>query len=633
MKQINEEENGDGSGDGDDNDSVWGGDSTWDGGDQDDFSVSVYNAKAPAMGSGSRPKAVPISRIEIRGPLPPSNSEKRTPSSSHSRKQQLPPSGTTGKPKQMGAGAFHMSMGNLGAPATFSPHSKGPGGSSSSSSSSNSNSNSNSNRNISSAGFQPVSAPLSPKGGKAAKQRRASSKESEWHNSFQDFDDEFDEVDFSAPLPVPPAPANQTGNSGAVRVKSKAAAQLKNSRSFKDDRFADQARMHRSHGELPSFDHLENSFPPNKSLRRRSAREDNSDAALVSSMNESLSFDGFPRAAVLPEASGSRPSDTSRDRRNEPSARSSRSTDKPARSQQSLLSTNNDGEKERKSRRERSSDRSQRRSRSVDMSQEKPPSPTQQRRALRRDRSKSPGKLRRGRSKSPGKFKDRPDRPERKERATAERKERGGRSQSPGKFRNRVRDGRSKSPGALSRRTARRDRSSSPGRLSNTGSRRRAVENRTAPRRTKSDDLNNSLLDMGATDLGVGAKADEGTGDGRRRRGVARTKSMDITSKPRSTGTGSSRNNDKDDSESDQPEAKGDAERKPIRRTKSDRIKGLGSALKFVDTQACSIRKSRRRADDRSYKSEGSSTRHATESHRVRRTVEKINLRLREDLH
>jgi hypothetical protein len=594
MQKINEDENDDGGGD--DNDSVWGGDSTWGGGDQDDFSVSVYNAKAPAMGKGSRPKAVPISRIQIGGPAPPSSSEKRTSSSSHSRKQLLPPSGNgnSGKPK---------SMGTLGAPAAF--HSKRPGGGGS--------------------GFQGVSAPQSSKSLKDTNQRKSLSENQndDWNHSFEGFED-FD--DFGAPI----VPANHNHNhnhnhalntgtgtgTGTVRVKSKAAE-------MENDRFADQARMHRSHCELPSFDIFENSSTLNKPLRQRSSREENSDAASVNSVNESLSLslDGFPRAAISTEGNGSRASDASKDRRSETSTRSTRSTDKPARSQRSIFNTNIDGEKERSSRGERSSDRSQRRGRSVDMSREKSverstrvsrskspsrsgrhsTSPTQQRRALRRERSKSPGK-----------FKDRPDRAERRERTVAERKERSGRSQSLGKLRNRVRDGRSKSPGALSRRTVRQDRSyspgrlSTPGRLSNTGSRRRAVENQTAPRRSKSDDFNNSFSEMANIDLGVDTKkADEDADEGRRRRGVARAKSMDMMSKPR--GTKSTKSHEKDDSETDQPTSKGEAERKPLRKTKSDRPKELGSALTFVDNQAGSVRKTRRRADDRSYKSEGSS--------------------------
>jgi hypothetical protein len=604
-----------------DNDSVWGkvdGDSVW-GAEQDDFSVSVYNAKAPNM---TRSKAIPIARINI---APDSAKKIHVPLASGIGKKLLavPPTG-----KQKPTPPFLPTSSKYDRKKGSKSSNPGAGAGAG-------------------AAFEVTSAPLSPKpAGETTKRKKKPAsqkpKSEDW------FCSDFIDSDFSEPL--------------------------------KDSAGKFATRMNKSFGDLPAFDDDEFEAPSSQltekkadtrrkektvAMSRRSKekqileepgvafRKASSTAATSVYVTAEPSLHGFPRAALAPEKHArmthllerneeardkrqseklSRSDGSGKASRSDKSSRSERSTDKSSRSERSTdKSSRAERSTDRSTRAERLTDRSSRGDRSTD-------------RLGRRARSTDPSR-REWSAETPinaqwSAVSKSPD-PER-------------RSVSPTIVtRRRVRRDISASPGTLSRRM-RRERSASPGTLSRSKPRQRAVEGRSAPRRTKSADLGFYQSLAALEEIGVSIEAEkkpEESGDDdaytpRRRRAPVRTKSMDDRPRSSSVDNGLKRRDDNpktlrkirgqgevnpaashvekkakapEDGETDTSPSKGNFERKTPSRQRSAKGKPLGSALKFLDHEPGSARKARKRGDERSYHSAPCSRHGSQDSRRVRK--------------
>jgi hypothetical protein len=649
-------------------DSVWGkGDngSIW-GGDQDDFSVSVDNAKGT---NTTRSKAILMSRINITAP----GNNKLPPANSTSRKKLLPPSGkslppTGKKNKSTGIGSTGTSTVLVPLNAVSSRY-KRPMGS------------------TNSGVFEVIAAPLSSKPVEDINKRKGKSKNKNQTNkktsnrddatrevsNFNDSDvfqvplSGFSEDEFHMPLsggeppkyPFDPRKYNMPSQS----LFAKSDGDIADSDMPMDDLFMQKTnsslaslsgRLNKSFGDLPLFDEFEMP-PPSSASKKIGSTKDKKSSSRRNKNNyttgklPSPSLNSFSLASITGEKTlrlsdiakeerGSEKRSSGKSARSEKSSRSERSMDKSARSERST---------EKSSRAERSTDRQMRGDRSVERRRARSTDGLEK--ARRRHRSKSTDGLkdrsiersitRDGRSKTSEKppsdraslsptlvtrsVEKSPKRlhsPGPLARSRRARSPRAlNRSRSPGALTRSRSSGaltRSRSPGALAR-------SRSPGALSRNRTKRR---DKSAPRRT--EDL---LKEMGC-EFNSGRKQGEPK---RGRRPPGRSKSLDLElsldddglevasdannttnsrryrkrsdEKVMKSDSASRRTTSSDEklSESDDTDlstSKSDVDSKSSRRAKSSKQRGAG--LQFVGKELQSAKKSRRRGHDKSVQNE-----------------------------
>jgi hypothetical protein len=360
-------------------DSVWGkgdNDSIW-GMDQDDFSVSVDNAKGT---NTTRSKAILISRINITTPgnkLPPTNST--------SRKKLLPPSGKslppTGKKKQSTGTSSTDTSTAVPPLAVVSSKYKRPMGS------------------TNSGVFEVIAAPLSSKpvedinkGKGTSKKKNETNKKTSNRDDAREvsnFDDSdgfqvplsgISEDEFHVPLsageprndPFDPLKYNMSSPS----LFAKSDGDIADSDMTMDDLFMQKTnssltllpdRLNKSFGDLPLFDDFEVAPPSSPSKKNGSTKEKKASSRrnknnYTTGKPPSASLNSFPLASTTGEKTlrisdmakeerGSEKRSSEKSARSEKSSRVERSTDKSARSERST---------EKSSRAERSVDRQMR---------------------------------------------------------------------------------------------------------------------------------------------------------------------------------------------------------------------------------------------------------------------------------